>query len=135
MPQPVVAIAVLWLVYLQVHSSMKRIRHAIECETERGPAYLMGVRFGAFCQCLAVISTGLWTIDGYRLGFLVFALLVVRAAIQIGAKTARSFGSGFEAARGSCPPALAATVGFGWVTLTRGVPLFLVFYEMGSTWR
>jgi hypothetical protein len=133
-PETIAGLSFFWLLYVEVRASLRRVEYAAESEAARGSAYLAGVKFGAVTRCLSLLLAGLFALDGYRVAFVLFALLVLWAAVQHGRRVARDFGSGFKSARGYFPSTLAATVGAGWVAVTRGGALVGFSYGLRPIW-
>jgi hypothetical protein len=133
-PETLACLAFFWILYVEVLGSLRRVDRAVESEYGRGLAYVAGVKFGAVVRCLSLMVSGLLALDGYRVAFVMFALLVVWGAISAGTRMALRFGAGFQAARGYFPSTLASIVGVVFVIVTRGLPLAAFSCALRRTW-
>lgn len=134
MPETLTGLALLWILYLEVSASMRRLQRAVASGSVRGPSHLAGLKVGAVLRCLLLLGTGLFALDGSLVGFVLFALLVVLTCVTTGAAVARDVGAGFQRRRGYVPSSLSALAGVAVVTVTRGIPLMLFANGVRPQW-
>lgn len=134
MPETLACFALLWILYLEVSASMRRLQRAVASDTVRGPSHLAGLKVGAALRCLLLLVTGLFALDGSLVGFVLFALLVVMTCVAAGTAVARDFGAGFQRRRGYFPSYLSALAGVAVVTASRGIPLVVFANGVRPQW-
>jgi len=134
MPEALACLALVWILYLEVCASMRRVQRAVESGNVRGPSHLAGLKVGAASRCFLLLVTGLFALDGSRVGFVLFALLVVMTCVTSGAAVARRFDAGRQNGRPDRSSDLSALAGVAVIAVGRGIPLVLFTNGVRPLW-
>jgi len=114
-----VAADVLWT--LRIHRQLR----SQEPDPPRG--YALGLAFSVWHRTVLLTALGLFALSGSQLAFVVFSAGTVWRALGPGRVGAAGFLVGYEKSSGESHPALASAFGAGWVVMTRGIPLALLY--------
>ena len=107
-------------------------RHALSQKSDRPPGYSLGLAVAVWSRSLVVAIAGVLTLFGSMIAFALFACGVVWRALGPGRDAVSGFLAGYEDATGTTHPGLAAAFGAGYVGITRGIPLLLLYTFMSA---
>ena len=102
-------------------------RHAIALRPSEPRGYSLGLLVGVWHRTLLIALAGLLALYGSLLGFVLFSVGTIWRGLGPGRAAAAGFLAGYAKAAGHSSPALASAFGAGWVAITRGVPLLVLY--------
>lgn len=130
MTSPFAYFSVLWLVYVEVLCSLRKVDQVAAREGDTGSARTLGVQLGALVKCAVMGLLGVGILEGRDGSLFFFATLVVWSALTTGGRVANEYAARWSSQSGRARRRLAAWVGGARMVGTRGLPLAVLVSQI-----